>query len=351
MSQSPISGQRQMRAAWYERKGAAREVLQVGRMPVPEPGPGEVRVRVMVSGINPSDTKGRGGWRGQTDMPFPRIIPHQDGAGVIDAVGAAVPASRIGERVWVYEAQRGRAFGTAAEYVIVPGSNAVRLPAGVSFVDAACLGVPAMTAHRCLFADGPIAGKVILVTGAAGGVGQYAVQLAKWGGAMVLGTVSSVEKAAQARAIGVDHVINYREEDVAARVQTIAGAGVDRIVEVAFGANLPLSLQVLKTNGVIATYSSDADPTPTIPFGQLLGKDITVRFVLVYVMGEAAHQAAISDITTALEVGRLHPVAVQRFNLDEIATAHEAVETGHTAGKVLIDLGNEAAYSQVQSDK
>jgi NADPH2:quinone reductase len=330
-----------MRAAWYERKGAARDVLQVGELPIPEPGPGEVRVKVTVSGINPSDTKGRGTWRGQTEMPFPRIIPHQDGSGVIDAVGADVPASRIGERVWLYEAQRGRALGTGAEYVVVPSSNAVRLPEGVSFVDAACLGIPAMTAHRCLLADGPIAGKTILVTGAVGGVGQYAVQLAKWGGATVIATVSSAEKAEQARAIGADHVINYREEDVVARVQEITGgAGVDRVVEVAFGANLPSSLQVLKTNGVIATYSSDADPTPAIPFGQFLGKDITVRFVLVYVMGEAAHQEAITDITTALEAGLLHPVTVQRFSLDEIAVAHEAVETGHTAGKVLIDLAS-----------
>jgi NADPH2:quinone reductase len=334
-------GQRSMRAAWYERKGAAREVLQVGALPIPEPNSGEVQVKVAVSGINPSDTKGRTGWRGQTEMPFPRIIPHQDGSGVIDAVGADVPASRVGERVWIYEAQRGRAFGTGAEYVVVPSSNAVRLPEGTSFVDAACLGVPAMTAHRCLFADGPIADKTVLVTGAAGGVGQYAVQLAKWGGATVIATVSSAEKAEQARSIGADHVINYREEDVVAQVQAITGgAGVDRIVEVAFGANLPISIQVLKTNGVIATYSSDADPTPTIPFGQFLGKDLTVRFVLVYVMGEAAHQDAIKDITTALEAGLLHPVAVQRFSLDAIAAAHEAVETGHTAGKVLIDLNS-----------
>jgi len=333
----------QMRAAWYERKGAAREVLQIGELPIPEPGPGEVRVRVAVSGVNPSDTKGRGIWRGQTEMPYPRIIPHQDGAGVIDAVGADIPDSRVGERVWIYEAQRGRASGTGAEYVIVPSGNTVRLPDGVSFVDGACLGVPAMTAHRCLFADGPIAGKTVLVTGAAGGVGQYAVQLAKWGGATVIATVSSPEKAAQARSIGADDIINYRQEDVVARVQELTGgAGVDRIVEVAFGANLPISVQVLKTNGVIATYSSDADPTPTVPFGQFLSKDITVRFVLVYVMGEQAHQEAIRDITTALEAGLLHPVAVQRFSLNEVAAAHEAVETGHTAGKVLIDLGGQS---------
>src|SRR5262245_11857496 len=208
MSTPSTAGQRLMRAAWYERKGPAHEVLQVGQMPVPEPGPGDVRIRVAISGINPSDTKGRAGWRGQTEMPFSRVIPHQDGAGVIDAVGADVPPSRVGERVWLYEAQRGRAFGTAADYVVVPSSNAVRLPEGVSFVDAACLGIPAMTAHRCLFADGPIAGKTVLVTGAVGGVGQYAVQIAKWGGATVIATISSVEKAEQARAIGADHVIN-----------------------------------------------------------------------------------------------------------------------------------------------
>jgi NADPH2:quinone reductase len=341
---SRTESRRLMRAAWYERKGAAREVLEVGQVPIPEPGPSEVRVHVAVSGINPSDTKGRGGAGiGPKTMQFPRVIPHQDGAGVIDAVGAGVPESRVGERAWLYEAQRGRSFGTAAEYVVVPSGNAVRLPEGVSLVDAACLGIPAMTAHRCLFADGPIESTTILVTGAAGGVGQYAVQLAKWAGATVIATVSSAEKAAQARSIGADHVVNYREEDVAARVLAITdGAGVDRIVEVAFGANLPLSLQILKTNGVIATYSSDAEPQPTIPFGQLLGKDVTVRFVLVYVMGEAAHQAAIKDITTTLEAGLLHPVAVQRFSLDEIAAAHEAVETGHTAGKVLINLASDA---------
>jgi NADPH:quinone reductase len=326
-----------MRAAWYERAGAARDVLEVGQMAVPEPGPGEVRVRVVVSGINPYDTKVRGGIFGP--LAFPRIVPHQDGAGVIDAVGADVSPSRLGERVWLYEAQLGRPFGTAAEYTVVPAGNAIRLPDPVSFSAGACLGVPAMTAHRCVFADGPVAGQAILVTGAAGGVGQYAVQFAKWGGATVIGTVSSAEKAELARSIGADYVINYRDEDVAARVQAITGgAGVDRIVEVAFGANLAVGLEVLKTNGVIATYSSDASLTPVVPFGQLLGKDVTVRFMLVLVMGGAAHEAAIRDITTALEAGLLHSVAVQRFDLAGIAAAHEAVETGHTAGKVLIDL-------------
>lgn len=337
MNSSPT----QMRAAYYERKGPAREVLIVGELPVPEPGPGEVRVRIAVSGVNPTDTKSRSTWRGQTTMPFPRIIPHQDGAGVIEAVGPAVDPARIGERVWVYEAQWGRPFGTAAEYVVVPTGNAVRLPEGTSFHDGACLGIAAMTAHRCLFADGPISGKTVLVTGAAGGVGQYAMQLATWGGATVIATVSSPEKAEHAHATGANHVLNYRDEDVVARVlELTGGAGVERIVEVAFGANLPASVQLLKTNGVIATYASDAEATPSIPFGQLLWKDATVRFVLVYVMGEAAHQAAITDITAALEHGALRPVAVQRFGLDEIAAAHDAMESGHTAGKLLLDIAD-----------
>ncbi|GAC1558458.1 MAG: NADPH:quinone reductase [Herpetosiphon sp.] len=333
-----------MHAAWYERKGPARDVLQVGQMARPEPGSGEVRVRVLVSAINPSDTKNRAGWRAQSEMQFPRIVPHQDGAGVIDAVGVNVPASRIGEHVWIFEAQRGRPYGTAADYVVVPSDNAVLLPPGISMSAAACLGVPAMTAHRCLFADGPITGKTVLVTGATGGVAQYAVQLARWGGATVLATVSSREKMAQAHSLGAHAVVNYREENVEARVRELTqGEGVDRIIEVAFGANLPVSLQLLKTNGVIATYASDADPQPLIPFGQLLVKDITIRFVLVYVMGDAAHRAAIQDITTGLAAGLLHPVAVQRFSLGDIAMAHEAVETGHTSGKVLIDLDGERA--------
>ncbi len=330
-----------MRAAWYERKGPAREVLQVGMLPVPEPATGEVRVRVAVSGLNPIDTKSRSAWRGQTSLPFPRIIPHEDGAGVIDAVGPGVSQARLGERVWLYEAQWGRTSGTAAEYVVVPEGNAVPLPAGVSFSDGACLGIAAMTAHRCLFADGPLKAKTVLVTGAVGGVGQYAVQLARWAGATVIATVSSAEKAAQARAIGADHVINYREEDVVSRVHSLTGGvGVDRVIEVAFATNLPLSLQAVKSSGVIATYASDANVMPTLPFGQLLWKDLTLRFVLVYLMGEAAHQAAIADINAALASGPFRPVAVQRFSLDEIAAAHETIEAGHTAGKLLIEIND-----------
>ena len=212
-----------MKAVWYEQPGPAAEVLTFGELPTPEPEAGEVRVRVQVSGINPSDTKFRSGWMGLR-QPYPRTIPHNDGAGMIDAVGEGVPRSRLGERVWIYEAQRGSPFGTAAEYVTVPSHKAVKLPDDMGFEAGACLGVPAMTAHFLVFSDGPVAGQTILVHGGAGAVGMYTLQLAKWGGVETeIATVSSPEKADIARQMGVDHTINYREEGVAARVRELVG--------------------------------------------------------------------------------------------------------------------------------
>ncbi|HEU5320133.1 MAG TPA: NADPH:quinone reductase, partial [Methylomirabilota bacterium] len=249
-----------MRAAWYERNGPAAEVLRVGELPVPEPGPGEVRVRVVASGLNPNDVKARAGSR---PMGYPRVVPHQDGAGVIDAVGPGVPAARVGERAWLYIVQWQRPWGTAAEYTVVPARLAVTLPAHTSFAEGACLGIPAVTAHRCLFADGPLAGQTVLVTGGAGAVGHYAVQLAKWADATVIATVSSPEKAALAAAAGADHTVNYRTGDAAAEIlELTGGAGVDRIVDVDFGANLPVSARVLKTSGTIAAYASTGEPEP-----------------------------------------------------------------------------------------
>src|SRR5262247_968394 len=283
----PNSGQGVgMLAAWYEKNGPAAEVLQVGELPVPEPGPGEVRVRVVASGLNPTDVKARAGSR---PMGFPRIVPHQDGAGVIEEVGAGVPASRLGERVWVFIVQWQRPWGTAAEQTIVPAALAVTLPSNTSFPEGACLGIPAVTAHRCLFADGPVEGQTVLVTGGAGAVGHYAVQLAKWAGATVIATVSSPEKAALAAAAGADHTVNYRTGDAAAEILTLTnGAGVDRIVDVDFGANLPVSLKVLKTNGTIATYASMGEPEPKLPFYPLMAKNATLRAVLLYTMPERA---------------------------------------------------------------
>jgi NADPH2:quinone reductase len=257
-------------------------------------------------------------------------------------VGAGVAESRVGERVWIYEAQLGRPFGTAAEYVVVPERNAVLLPEGVSFEEGACLGVPAMTAWRCVFADGPVEGKTVLVTGGAGAVGFYAVQFAKLGGARVIATVSRPEQAEAARRAGADVVLDRREPDLAARIAEATGAangrGIDRIVEVAFGANLDTTLKVLNPGGVVATYSSDAEPEPKLPFWSLVGLDATVRFVLVYVMSREAHAAAARGVNEALAAGKLQHDIGARFPLDEVAAAHEAVESGRTVGKVVVTI-------------
>jgi NADPH2:quinone reductase len=329
-----------MRAAYYERKGPAPKVLVIGDVPDPQPGPGEVRVKVHFSGINPTDTKLRGGWDGNMEMPFPRVIPHQDGSGLIDAVGPGVPRSRIGERVWIHEAQRGRAFGTAAEYVAIPSENAVTLPEGASFETGACLGIAGMTAHRCLFQDGGIQGQTVLVAGGGGAVGHAAIQLAKWAGARVAATVSRPEQEKIAREAGADLVVNRKNENPAERIKEFTrGAGLDRVVEVAFEANLELNRAVLKANGVISTYSSGPpDSAPRIPFSAIMRQGITVHFILVYVMSRDAHGAAARDLNAALEAGRYRPHVARAFGLDEAAAAHEAQESGRTVGKILIGL-------------
>jgi NADPH2:quinone reductase len=212
-----------MYAAWYEQQGVAGEVIQYGELPIPNPGANEVRVKVHASGVNPSDTKARSGWGGGS-LQFKRVIPHEDGAGIIESVGEGVSSSRIGERVWIYEAQWGRPFGTAAEFVVVPSDRAIHLPDNTDFASGACLGVPAMTAHRCVFADGSVEGQTILVTGGAGAVGYYALQLAKWGGATVITTVSRPEQEQLVRAAGADYIINYKHEDVVQRIKEITQA-------------------------------------------------------------------------------------------------------------------------------
>jgi len=329
-----------LRAAYYERKGPAPKVIVLGELPDPQPGPGEVRVKLRFSGINPTDTKLRGGWDGNMEMPFPRVIPHQDGAGVVDAVGPGVPQSRLRERVWVYEAQRGRAFGTAAEYVVVPSENAVTLPEGASFETGACLGIAGMTAHRCLFQDGGIQGQTVLVAGGAGAVGHAAIQLAKWGGARVASTVSRPEQEKLAREAGADLVVNRKTEDAAARIKAFTrGLGLDRVVEVAFEANLELNRAVLKANGVISTYSSGPpESAPRIPFTAMMRQGISVHFILVYVMPREAHQLAARDLNAAIDTGCYRPHVAGLFKLDETAKAHEAQESGGTVGKLLIGV-------------
>jgi len=328
-----------VKAVYYEKKGPAAKVLIAGELPDPQPGPGEVRVKVAVSGVNPTDTKLRGGWDGATDMPFPRIVPHQDGAGVIDRVGAGVPQARVGERVWIWEAQRGRAFGSCAECVALPADNAVPLPQGTSFETGACLGIAGMTAHRCLFQDGGIQGQTVLVAGGAGAVGQAAILLAKWAGARVVATVSRAEQENVAREAGADLVVNRKGGDAAERIKGFARGGVDRVVEVAFEANFDLDRAVLKANGVISTYSSGPfDSAPRIPFGPVMRQGITVHFILVYVMSREAHAAAARDLNAALEAGRYRPHVARVFALAETAAAHEAQESGAAVGKLLVSL-------------
>lgn len=327
-----------MKAIWYEQSGPASEVLHHGEIETPEPGAGEVRVRVHASGVNPSDTKFRSGWMG-LKQPYPRTIPHNDGAGVIDAVGEGVAADRMGERVWIYEAQRGRAFGTAAEYVVVPEGNAVAMPENLSFAEGASLGVPAMTAHFLVFSDGAIANQTILIHGGAGAVGIYALQLAKWGGATVITTVSSDEKASVAKEMGADHSINYRTEDVKQRVIELTNKQrVDRIADVALAANIDLNASLIKPNGVIAAYESGDSPKVEIPFYDLLYKNATLRTVLVYAMSTESHDAAARDINQAISEGALQHRVALRVPLTQTAEAHQTVEAGQLIGKAVVEL-------------
>jgi NADPH2:quinone reductase len=327
-----------MRAIWYADQGAARDVLTLGEMDEPQPGPGEVAVYVKASGVNPSDVKQRAGARGP--MTVARQIPHSDGAGVIKAVGEGVDPSRIGERVWLFNAAFKRAHGTCAEVCVLPAECAARLADETAFEAGACLGVPAITAHRALFCDGPITGKTVLVTGGAGAVGLMAIQLAKWGGAaQVIATISSAEKAQAALAAGADEVINYRRQDVVEAVEAATeGAGVDHVVEVEFGGNLKETLDVLKPNGVIASYGSEAERTPELPFYDLMFKNIRIETIFVYLIRAEHRAAAVHDINRALSEGGLKPVIHQIFDLAEAPAAHECVEAGGKIGAVLVRI-------------
>jgi NADPH2:quinone reductase len=327
-----------MQAAWFERFGAASDVLQVGDKPTPIAGPGEVLVRMRTSGVNPSDVKKRAGSApGLLDDGY--VIPNSDGAGVIEAVGEGVEAKRIGERVWVYQAQFGRRFGTAAQYVALDAIRAVPLPIEAGFDVGACAGIPIMTAHRCVHADGPIAGRTVLVTGGAGRVGFYAIQWAKMAGARVIATASNERDERVCRDAGARHVINHREPGWGTRVKALNyGKPVDRVIDVEFGANLPEVLDCIRTSGVIATYSSTQVKEPQLPFLRMMYLDLTLHLVIVYAMPEAAKKHAIADITQAFRHGMLLHRIADRIPLAEIARANEKVEQGGSPGCVVVTL-------------
>ena len=324
-----------MRAAWYEKNGPAADVMQVGDLPDPAPAGGEVLVRLRSSAVNPSDVKARNGGR---PVKWPRIIPNSDGAGVIERVGDGVPSARVGERVWTYNAQYERPHGTSAQYVALPAALAVPLPESVSFEQGACLGIPAMTAHRCLFADGPVRGKTVLVTGGAGVVAHYAIQLAKWAGARVVTTVSSQAKAEHAAAAGADVVVNYRTEDVVARIKAAAG-GVDHVVDVDFGRNLPVTAQIIRPNAVIASYASMGEPKPVFPYYDLFRLNPAIRPVLVYTMSDEAKAQSHADIARWIAETKPIFAIAERYALADVVRAHQAVERGEKIGHVVLDIG------------
>jgi NADPH:quinone reductase len=326
-----------MQAAFYTKQGPAAEVLQVGEQPTPQPGPGEVRVRLRTSGVNPSDYKVRKGGFGRA-LAYPLVIPHSDGAGVIDAVGEGIPAGRIGERVWIWNGQWLRPFGTAAQFVALPAAQAVPLPESVDDAAAACLGIPALTAlHAVRLAQvGP--GMHVLVAGGAGSVGHYAIQFARLRGATVLATVSSEEKAAHARSAGAAHTILYRDEDVGARVQELTGGrGVDAVIEMDFTANARLYPACVRAGGTIVVYGM-GQLEANLPAFWFMRNRITLRFVYVYEMEAAEREACLRELGTLLREGALQHTVALRLPLADIARAHDIVEQGRVIGNVVLDI-------------
>jgi NADPH2:quinone reductase len=326
-----------VRAVWYERTGAAGDVLTLGEMPTPQAGPGEVRVRLHASGVNPADVGRRAG--SYRPMEFPRVIPNSDGAGIVDQIGDGVTRLGVGQRVWLYNGQRnGRAFGTAAEYIALAEPLVTPLPDDLSFAVGATLGIPCMTAWCCLFGDGSIAGQTVLVTGGAGAVGHYAVQLAKGAGARVIATVSSESKAEQAKLAGADLVINYKTEDVVSRTMAFTGErGVDRVVDVDFGGNIATTLKLMAMNSTIAVYATNGNRSPVVPMRELMEKCIALRTLVLFALPPPLLAAAQADISKWLAAGkRIHNIAGQ-FALSETAQAHVAVEKGDKLGTVIVD--------------
>lgn len=327
-----------MYAVTYRAFGAARDVLNVENLPTPEPAPGEVLVEMAYSGVNPSDVKARAGARaGMTELPYPAIIPHSDGAGVITAVGDGVDKGRIDQNVWIWNGQWQRAFGTAATHIALPAEQVVPLPDGISLQTGAVLGIPGLTACYTVFSGGPVRDQTVLVQGGAGTVGFLAVQLAKWGGARVIATARG-QGAERALAAGADAVVDYSAPDVAAEVLAANnGRPVERIVEVEFGANAEIDTTVIAENGRINAYGSAKNMAPTLPFYPLMFKAVTLEMALIYLLTPAQRQETVATLTRALKDGALQCPVENVYAMQDCAAAHEAVEAGNRTGAILID--------------
>ncbi|MEO0938245.1 MAG: NADPH:quinone reductase [Pseudomonadota bacterium] len=327
-----------MRAISYTRFGPAAEVLELTDLPARNPGPGEVTVALERSGVNPSDVKARAGSRpGVTKPPFDRIVPHSDGAGVITALGQGVGTARRGQRVWIWNGQWQRPFGTAANHIALPADQAVPMPDGVSMETGAVLGIPGLTAAQAVFGSGDVTGQTVLVQGGGGTVGYLAVQLAEWGGAEVIATASPRD-AERVQAAGARAVIPYTEADLPAAVRGATGhTHVDRIIDTEFGVNAAADAELIAPNGTIAAYGSAKDMAPTLPFGPLLFKAARIDILLIYLLPEAERTAAIERLHDALATGALSIPIAHTYPLAEAAAAHEAVEAGGRAGAILLD--------------
>lgn len=323
-----------MRAAYYEKNGSAKDVLHVGDVDTPKLGAGEVRIRLKTSGVNPSDVKTRAGTARK--IAFPRVIPQSDGAGEIDMVGEGVTASRLGERVWIWNGAWKRPFGTAAEYIVLPSAQAVLLPPSISFEAGACLGIPALTAWHAIDIAGTQKGMTLLIAGGAGAVAHYAIQFAKARGATVIATVSSAQKAQAAREAGADHTIDYKVENVGERVAALSKGGVDTVIEVDLTANAHLLPTVLRPRGTLVVYGTG--PQAQFPSSFCLQNNITVKFLLVYELTADERARAIADITRMLEANTLKHNVAKTYPLSEIVAAHECVEQGRAIGNVVIQI-------------
>jgi NADPH2:quinone reductase len=325
-----------MLAGWYEKGGAAEKVIEVGEMETPRPAAGEVLIRLRASGINPSDYKKRGA---SASLEFPRVVPHSDGAGIVEALGAGVSDFHAGDRVWVFNAQWKRAMGTAAQFIALPAPLVRPLPQNASFVEGACFGIPAMTGYRAVFADGPVKGKTIYVPGGTGRVGAYAVQFAKWGGARVIASVSGDEKAKIARELGADVVLNRQKGDLETAILAATdNAGVDRIAEVEFAGNLPLDEKILAEHGTICSFGAGRSPKAELSISGRRARNMSIRFIFVYLLDEAARIETCAGINKAASEGALQHRIAATFPLRDLAKAHAFAEAQTGTGHVVVEM-------------